>query len=75
MCGYENSVKCVTELAEDYRIFQEANAKDNAIDDDGNGIPDVKEIDTQQLATRKTLLFLKTVEPVRLTTAISGRLR
>lgn len=72
MCGYEQSLKCLKELQEDYKIFLDANAKDNLKDADGDGVADVTTIDPQQLATRKTLLFLKTVDPLRLTTAISG---
>lgn len=72
MCGYENSVKCIEDLVEDFRVFEEANSKDNAEDKDGDGVADVKQIGSQELATRKTLLFLKTVDPGRLTTAIAG---
>jgi hypothetical protein len=72
MCGYENSVKCIEDLVEDFKVFEEANSKDNAEDKDGDGVADVKQISSQELATRKTLLFLKTVDPGRLTTAIAG---
>ena len=46
--------------------------QDNQKDADGNGVADVNELDPQQLATRKTLLFLKSVDPQRMTAALAG---
>ena len=72
MIGYSPNEKVYMDLIEDYNRFLEANAKDNSIDSNTDGVADVAEIDPQQLATRKTLLFLKTVDPIRLSDFISG---
>lgn len=72
MCGYETSVQCVKDIYTDFTAFAEANKEDDSKDDDNDGIADVKQRSKQELLTRKTLLFLKTVDPKRLTMAISG---
>ena len=72
MCSHETMVKCVQDLTTDFTTFYEANKKDDALDADGNGIADATEASAQVLATRKTLLFLKTVEPKRVTDALAG---
>lgn len=72
MCGYETSVRCVTDIYEDFEKFIEANKEDDNKDEDHNGKPDILEMSKQELVTRKTLLFLKTVDPKKLTDAIVG---
>jgi hypothetical protein len=42
------------------------------IDADGNGVADVAEATANQLAVRKCALFIKTVDPKRITEALSG---
>jgi hypothetical protein len=58
-------------------VFVESR-KDDAKDDDGDGIPDVQQIDPKQVVQRKVLLAAKTVDPEKLghavTTAGSGAL-
>ena len=72
LCGYETSMKCLRDISEDYKAFCEANAKDDAADADGNGVADVLEISAKDLAVRKTMLFMKSVDPQRLTDALTG---
>lgn len=72
MCGYETTLKCCKDLYEEFEKVIVANAEDNKKDEDGDGVADVNQISAQQLATRKTLLFLKTVDPKLITIAISG---
>jgi len=72
LVGWESSYKCLLDLYRDLEAVVHANAKDDAVDDNNDGIPDVQQIDTKQLVTRKTLLFLKTVDPHRFTAAITG---
>lgn len=56
----------------DFEKVAEANAKDDAKDDDNDGIADVLQISPTELATRKSLLFIRTVDPVRFSGALSG---
>lgn len=41
----------------------DANRKDNAADADGDGIADVKQIDSAALASRKLQLLMKATDP------------
>jgi hypothetical protein len=42
-----------------FTLFLLPLCQDDAVDADGDGIPDVQQIDSKDLMTRKTLLFLK----------------
>jgi hypothetical protein len=85
MCGYEETLRSLRELYDEYEIFLQANAKDEG----GDGTKEIKEIgdlqrsnimkvalekeqEIQKLATKKTFLFLRTVDPVKFSAAISG---
>lgn len=70
--GLEAQLRCIKDLSEDWTTFMAANKEDDKVDDDGNGVADVTEISPQALASRKTLLFLKTVDPNRMTHAMAG---
>lgn len=72
LTGYESSLKCINDLKEDYIAFEKANKADDMKDDDNDGVADVNQIDTDKLIQRKTFLFLKTVNPKRLSDAFTG---
>jgi len=72
MCGYETTLKCINNLVEDFTKVIEVNKKDDVTDADGDGIPDVLQVSSKALLKRKTLLFLKTIDPKRITDALSG---
>jgi hypothetical protein len=72
MCGYESTKRCVVMLYEDLVKVYEANKKDDTKDDDNDGVPDVLQVSQQELLKRKVFLFLRLVEPERITTAIAG---
>lgn len=72
LTGWESTYNCVMDLYHDFQKVADASKKDDAVDDNNDGIPDVQQIDSKELITRKTLLFLKTVDPHRFTNAISG---
>lgn len=72
MCGYETTVGCIRELYEDFQRLAVASAKDDAKDENNDGVPDVLQVTKQELLMRKTLLFLKTVDPKRVTNALAG---
>eukprot|EP00604_Paraphysomonas_vestita_P001877 CAMPEP_0174821670 /NCGR_PEP_ID=MMETSP1107-20130205/9172_1 /TAXON_ID=36770 /ORGANISM="Paraphysomonas vestita, Strain GFlagA" /LENGTH=244 /DNA_ID=CAMNT_0016038953 /DNA_START=313 /DNA_END=1047 /DNA_ORIENTATION=+ len=72
LTGWESTYQCLHDLYIDLQKVIEANQKDDTVDKDGDGVADVLQIDAKELVTRKTLLFLKTVDPHRFTSAISG---
>jgi len=72
MVGWETQVKCIRELSEDFTRFLAANKQDDSVDADGDGVADTSQISKSDLMTRKTLLFLKTVDPKRLSEALGG---
>ena len=70
--GWDATKKCIDDLVSDFKKVAEANAKDDEVDDDGDGVADVLQITPTELATRKSLLFLRTVDPVRFSGALMG---
>lgn len=72
MCGYDSSLKCINDLKEDFNKFLVVNSKDDKEDLNNDGISDVLQVSSADLARRKTLLFLKTVDPKRVGEAITG---
>jgi len=72
MSAWPHTYQCLISLHEDFMLFQEANKDDDVKDDDNDGVPDVLQISNEALLQRKLLLFLKTVDPKRITDAIKG---
>ena len=72
MVGYESSLKCIRDLSDDFNKFLQASKQDDDRDENNDGIADVLQISKKDLAQRKVLLFLKTVDPKRVTEAIAG---
>lgn len=72
MCGYETTLQCIKDLITDFTVFAEANKNDDQKDDDGDGVSDVLQISSQELLSRKMFLFLRTVDPQRITNALAG---
>lgn len=70
--GWEPTRLCLVSLYEDFQTIQIANKKDDEVDADGDGVADVKQISASSLMTRKTLLFLRTIDPNRFNSAIGG---
>ena len=50
----------------------EASAADDEVDADGDGVADVRQITSEQLATRKVLLTLRAVDPPKVAEAFGG---
>lgn len=72
MCGYETVVNSVKILHQDFVKVTEEMKKDDKKDDNNDGVADVNQISNQELVTRKAMLFLRTVEPIRITTALAA---
>eukprot|EP01127_Copromyxa_protea_P014478 TRINITY_DN403_c0_g2_i1.p1 TRINITY_DN403_c0_g2~~TRINITY_DN403_c0_g2_i1.p1 ORF type:complete len:390 (-),score=94.40 TRINITY_DN403_c0_g2_i1:34-1203(-) len=72
VCGWQRTVDCLSALYSDFRKVWKANQEDDEEDADGNGISDVLEIPTRELALRKINLVITTVDPLKIADAISG---
>jgi len=72
LCGYEQTKEHLAALYQSYLAVMEANAKDNQVDEDGDGIADVHQISSQELLTRKLSLVAKSVDPNSVSQALSG---
>lgn len=72
LVGWKTTENCCRLLWEDYKKLEAANSADDSKDDDNDGIPDVLQISNEELLKRKLLLFLRTVDPKRITDAIGG---
>jgi len=63
---------CVVELYESFKKLQAENAKDNAKDEDGDGVSDVDELSNGELFLRKCSLVMRTVDPNKVDKALGG---
>lgn len=72
LSGYTRTMECFKKLYENYKVVAEANERDNLVDDDGNGIADVEEISTQDLARRKMRVVLISMDPAVVSDALAG---
>lgn len=72
MCGYETTMDGINTLIESFKKVKKANKEDDKKDEDGDGVSDVLQISNGQLLARKTLLFLKVVDPNRVSEALTG---
>jgi hypothetical protein len=72
MIGLDSQLKFIKDLQTDFAKFLDVNKQDDMVDADGDGVADVQQIDKKALLQRKTLLFLKTVEPARVSDALAG---
>ena len=72
LIGYQTTVDSLQHIYDDFQLFINENKKDDEVDADGDGIADVNEEKSSKLVVRKTLLFLRTVNPERLNAAINA---
>jgi hypothetical protein len=72
MCGYESTMICVNQLIEDFQKVADASKKDDERDDNNDGVKDVQQVAHRDLVKRKALLFLRTINPDRITAALTG---
>lgn len=69
---WERLSTSVRVLHKNYLLAKEANAKDNSVDADGNGVADVDEISNKELFTRKVYLVAKSIDPQQTSDAVSA---
>lgn len=68
---WERMYKAFAVILNNYNAAYEASRKDDLVDDDGDGIADVKQITGEELITRKFYLFLRTVNPEQMSEALT----
>lgn len=64
--------KALTALSDEIIIIVEENKKDEKVDDDGDGIPDAKQIIGKELVQRKVKLILTKMNPEKVNDAIAA---
>lgn len=72
LCGWDKTKVAIDALWQQFKIAKAASDKDNLVDDNNDGIADVKQIDAKQLFTRKVSLFLKVTDPAKLNEGLAG---
>lgn len=63
LVGFDDTKKAIGHLVHSYKVAREASKKDDKLDEDGDGVPDVKQIDKKQLVLRKAAVVAKAVDP------------
>jgi len=63
---------CLVDLYESFQKLHAENAKDNEVDEDGDGIKDVDELSNGELFLRKCTLVMRTVDPNKFNKALGG---
>ncbi|KAJ9534096.1 hypothetical protein QJQ45_002067 [Haematococcus lacustris] len=72
ICGWDSTQRALHLLYQQYTQAMEASRKDDLVDANKDGIPDVLQADTHALATRKLAVFLKATNPVALNDGLQG---
>lgn len=70
--GWETTKSALVDLYEEGVLIAEESAKDDKVDDDGDGIADVDQISDRELYARKVKLVLKKSHPGKIDTALGG---
>eukprot|EP00638_Chattonella_subsalsa_P010007 CAMPEP_0117745950 /NCGR_PEP_ID=MMETSP0947-20121206/7667_1 /TAXON_ID=44440 /ORGANISM="Chattonella subsalsa, Strain CCMP2191" /LENGTH=330 /DNA_ID=CAMNT_0005563203 /DNA_START=83 /DNA_END=1072 /DNA_ORIENTATION=- len=71
--GWETTKGAIKVLYDEWEVFRLNSREDDEKDEDGDGIPDVKQVDATALASRKFKLFLVNCkDPNQVNIAISG---
>mmetsp|Transcript_71313 Transcript_71313/g.143557 ORF Transcript_71313/g.143557 Transcript_71313/m.143557 type:complete len:388 (-) Transcript_71313:783-1946(-) len=70
--GGTELTECLALMNEQFMVAHAASEADDLVDDDNDGIPDVLQINAQQLATRKGRLVLTATDPSTLNKGFQG---
>mmetsp|Transcript_28337 Transcript_28337/g.63298 ORF Transcript_28337/g.63298 Transcript_28337/m.63298 type:complete len:350 (+) Transcript_28337:48-1097(+) len=72
LSGWENTQNALVELGEQVFYVMNASKKDDDLDEDHDGVADVKQIDAQHLFQRKMMLAVKVCDPRKIDHAVVG---
>ena len=70
--GFDDTKLALGKLYRSYKVAREASAKDDEVDEDGDGVADVKQIDKKELVLRKLGVVAKAVDPELVADAVSA---
>lgn len=70
--GMDTLTKAFSDLSEEALVVIEASKKDDAKDEDNNGVKDVQELDSKQLILRKANLVLTKMNPEKVNYAMAS---
>ena len=72
LTGWDRTKSALVVLFEQFNRAVAASKKDDQVDDNNDGIADVKQIDSKALVQRKISLFLKVTDPMKVTEAVTA---
>mmetsp|Transcript_5037 Transcript_5037/g.10927 ORF Transcript_5037/g.10927 Transcript_5037/m.10927 type:complete len:344 (-) Transcript_5037:655-1686(-) len=72
LCGWDRTKNSIIALYGQYKIAKAASDKDDLVDENKDGIADVKQLDKKQLLTRKIAIFMKSTDPAKVQDALQG---
>ena len=70
--GFSQTRAALQDLLDEWNSYRLASASDDTLDDDGDGVPDVDQIDGPALIRRKVSLALRVSDPAKVHLAVSG---
>ena len=72
MVGFDETKTALIALHKSYKVALDASKKDDEVDDDGDGIPDVKQISSKELVQRKIGVVAKAIDPELVADAVTA---
>ena len=72
LVGFDSTRVALGKLYDSYKVARAASAKDDELDEDGDGVADVKQIDSKDLVVRKIGVVAKAVDPELVADAITA---
>jgi len=72
LCGWDRTKQALEDLAVEAAAVVKHNKKDDAVDNDKDGIADVNRLSGKELIARKTKLVLQNCNPDKINTALGG---
>lgn len=70
--AWEETARQINILRHNFNIAWDASREDDKIDDDKDGIPDVQQIESSELIQRKLKILLTSVDPMQVSSALTG---
>ena len=72
MVGFDDTKTALIALHKSYKVALDASKKDDEVDDDGDGIADVKQISSKELVQRKIGVVAKAIDPELVADAVTA---
>ena len=72
MVGFDETKTALIALHKSYKVALDASKKDDEVDDDGDGIADVKQISSKELVQRKIGVVAKAIDPELVADAVTA---